>query len=291
MFLKMIQTILSPGSSSPKITIVTVGVVREGDQKIISPNGGILWGMSRTLRSENSDLQITNIDLDPNATCESNTEALLHMLLSSKQDFVAVRNNQLFKLKLKRVKIQDSSLQLPTMPNRFELILPKSNKINDLTFGTLQKKTPGQNEVVIHVKAAALNFRDLFSVLKPTEDFKKSAAVGSDMAGVITAIGSGVKRFRVGDEVVGYFYESGGLPSHVTVSSDLVAKLPPNWTFEDGSTLPTAFATAYYSLVTVGKLQKGETDLIHTASGGVGLAAIQVAKNIGARIFATAGSQ
>jgi len=291
LFLEIIQTILSPGAASPKIIIVTVGGVRVGDHKIVSPNGGILWGMSRTLRSENSDLHITNIDLDPNATCESNAEVLLRLLWSSKEDFIAVRNNQLFKLRLKSVKIQDSSLQLPAIPNQFELILPKSNKINDLTFGTLQKNIVGGNEVVIQVKAAALNFRDLFSVLKPTEDFTKSAAVGSDMAGVITAIGSKVKRFKVGDAVTGYFYDSGGLPSHVTVSSDLVAKLPPNWTFEDGSTLPTAYATAYYSLVTVGKLQKGETVLIHTASGGVGLAAIQVAKNVGARIFATAGSQ
>jgi len=96
--------------------------------------------------------------------------------------------------------------------------------------------------------------------------------VGTDMAGVVTAVGSNVSsnKLKVGDGVIGCFFEFGGLPSHVVVPADRVVKLPSNLTFADGSTLPAVFTTAYYSLVDVARLKNTDTILIHTASGGVG---------------------
>lgn len=126
--------------------------------------------------------------------------------------------------------------------------------------------------------------------MKPTAEFHNSHGVGADFSGIIVAIGNSVSKWKIGDSVIGMNPKSEPLPNYVTLNADLLAKLPENFTHSEGASLPTAFVTAYHCLVSVGKLQAGETVLIHTASGGVGLAAIQIAKSVGANLIVTAGS-
>jgi acyl transferase domain-containing protein/thioesterase domain-containing protein len=144
---------------------------------------------------------------------------------------------------------------------------------------------PGPGEVEISVRAAALNFAD---VLKVTGVFPE-AAFGMECAGQIERVGPDVAGFRPGDEVVAIGPES--FRSYVMRDARLVAHKPEFLSMQEAVTLPVAFMTAWYSLHSIGKLQRGEKVLIHAASGGVGLAAVQVARLAGAEIFATAGSK
>src|SRR5690606_11948832 len=109
-----------------------------------------------------------------------------------------------------------------------------------------------------------------------------------ECAGVISAVGEDVTNWQVGDKVLGMAYHT--MVSHINVQATLMRPIPKDMSFEDAATIPVVFLTVYYGLITLGRLQQGERVLIHAATGGVGLAAIQVAQAIGAEIYATAGS-
>ena len=104
----------------------------------------------------------------------------------------------------------------------------------------------------------------------------------------MVAVGDAVSDFVVGDEVVAIGARS--LATHLTIDERFVARKPPHLSMEQAATIPIAFVTAFYSLHTLGRMQPGERVLIHSAAGGVGLAAVQLAFKAGAIVFATAGS-
>ncbi|MGC8509147.1 MAG: type I polyketide synthase, partial [Thiomonas sp.] len=113
-------------------------------------------------------------------------------------------------------------------------------------------------------------------------------ALGLEVAGRVVRCGPEVTRFKPGDEVLAFAGSS--LASHVCVSERAVAAKPASWSFEQAATVPTVFFTVWYALVHLARLQRGERILIHAAAGGVGLAAIQVAKLLGAEVYASAGN-
>ncbi len=146
---------------------------------------------------------------------------------------------------------------------------------------------PGQVEVQVH--ATGLNFSDVLKAMGLYPGITDEIVpLGIECAGVVTAVGTGVQRFRAGDAVMGVVPYS--LASHaLTAEYALVAK-PELLSDAEAATIPITFLTAYYGLVRLAQLQRGERVLIHAAAGGVGLAAIQIAQQIGAEVFATAGS-
>ena len=155
------------------------------------------------------------------------------------------------------------------------------------------RRRPSSSEVEIVVEATGLNFRDLMWTLSllpddMLEDGFTGPTLGLECAGRIGRVGAAVKNLKVGDRVVAF--AASAFATHVTVPALHAAKLPPNLSFEDAATIPVAFLTAYYSLITLADLKEGEWVLIHGAAGGIGMAAIQVAQSVGARIIATAGS-
>ena len=147
----------------------------------------------------------------------------------------------------------------------------------------LDRREPGPGEVEIAVRTAALNFADALKVSGTQPD----APFGVECAGVVLRLGEGVSHVAAGDEVVAVGPDS--FQSHVVRDARLVAKKPVGMSWQDAVTLPAAFMTVVHAL-DVGQLAAGERLLIHAASGGVGLAAVQVAQARGAEIFATAGS-
>lgn len=161
---------------------------------------------------------------------------------------------------------------------------------------------PGPGQVQIRVRALALNFRDLLIAMgsyPPTPGVP--SVMGSDYAGEIAAVGEGVSEFAPGDRVMalsaGHFDSAGRivegrhLASLQNVAAQQVAPLPPGLGFEAAAGVPTVFLTSYHALHEVARLRAGERVLIHSATGGVGLAAIQVARWLGAHVYATAGSE
>ena len=166
--------------------------------------------------------------------------------------------------------------------------------LDGLGWQRVEPRPPGPGEVLIDVHAAGLNFRDMMWAmgLLPEEaliDGFAGPTFGLECAGIVRAVGAGVKDLAVGDRVAGF--APAALSTQVTTAAHAVTRLPPDTSFAAAATIPVTFVTAVYALGTLAKLEPGEFVLIHAAAGGVGLAAIQYAKYRGASVIATAGSE
>lgn len=144
------------------------------------------------------------------------------------------------------------------------------------------------DEVEIEVKAAGLNFRDIMVAMGEVVN----NILGYEGAGVVSRVGSNVKDFQAGDRVVFPRSDSNNcLQTRTRIPRDFTAKIPDTMSFEEAAGIPIVFVTAYYSLMEVARLKAGETILVHAAAGGAGQAIIQLAKHLGAEVFATVSSR
>ncbi|OGM42335.1 hypothetical protein ABOM_007875 [Aspergillus bombycis] len=141
-----------------------------------------------------------------------------------------------------------------------------------------------EQEVEIEVKACALNFLDIMIAMGQIQ----RPDIGHEACGTVTRVGSKTTDLSCGDRVL--FVGPGAMRTHIRAHESVVQKLPDNMSFEDGASIPIAYATAYRSLVEVARLEKGESVLIHAAAGGLGQALIQIAKMLQAEIYCTVGS-
>lgn len=146
--------------------------------------------------------------------------------------------------------------------------------------------TPLQDDwIEVQVKAVGLNFKDVLVALGNLNENK----LGVDASGIVTRVGKNVTTFKPGDRVMTASCDT--FATYLRFPSQGAIAMPESMSFEDAASMPLIFLTAYYALVTAGGLVKGETILIHAAAGGVGQAAIILAKHIGCEIFATVGSE
>ncbi len=170
----------------------------------------------------------------------------------------------------------------------------------DLAATPFEAGDPDPDGVQIDARAAGLNFRDVMIALRiyPAAPDVPSN-MGSDYAGVVTKVGSRVTRFKPGDEVIamnighvehGRIRENSHFAQRLNVFEACVFHKPRWLSYAEAALIPTVYLTAWLALVHHARLERGETVLIHSATGGVGLAAIEIASHIGARIVATAGS-
>jgi NADPH:quinone reductase-like Zn-dependent oxidoreductase len=147
---------------------------------------------------------------------------------------------------------------------------------------------PGQGEVRIRVNAAGINFADLMARVGLYPDAPKiPCVVGYEVSGTIDKVGAGVTGLAVGDRVCG-MPKFGGYTDTLVVSAIQVLKMPAAMTFEEGAALPVVYVTAYDAMLFTGNLRPGSTVFIHSAAGGVGIAAIQLAKARGCTIIGAA---
>jgi NADPH:quinone reductase-like Zn-dependent oxidoreductase len=146
----------------------------------------------------------------------------------------------------------------------------------------------GGGEVRIAVKAAGINFADTMARVGLYPDAPKPPCVlGYEVAGEIESVGAGVDDHQIGDRVVAGT-RFGGQAELVTVPADQALPLPAELSFEQGAAFPVNYGTAYAALIMMGSLREGDRVLIHSAAGGVGISATQIARNTGAEIFGTA---
>ncbi|TBR56966.1 hypothetical protein B4U84_26390, partial [Westiellopsis prolifica IICB1] len=185
--------------------------------------------------------------------------------------------------------IQPSDISSQGTPENYYLTISSPGNLDTFTLQPTARHQLAANEVEIEVAVTGINFQEvliatgLFPIPGDSE-FK----FGYECAGRIVALGKNVEGFKIGDEVIAFSRSS--FSRYITALADFVVVKPKNISLEEAATIPSAFWTAYYSLVKVGRLCKGESVLIHSAAGGVGLAAVQIAQYIGAEVFATAGS-
>jgi polyketide synthase 12/epothilone polyketide synthase D len=166
-------------------------------------------------------------------------------------------------------------------------------RLDALVYESCARPDPGEGEVEIRVHAVGLNYKDLLKIegrLNPLayEGTFNGAAIGMECAGVVLRAGMG-SRFQPGDRVAAMVRD--GFRSYLTVPETFVVKLPEGMSMEEGASVPVVFMAAYRGLVEVANVQAGERVLIHHATGGVGLAAVAIARWKGCEIFATAGSE
>lgn len=161
---------------------------------------------------------------------------------------------------------------------------------SDLKLVELPDPEPGPAQIAIDVKAVGVNLADILMVqgkyqIKPPFPF----APGSEVAGVVRAVGSEVRGVRAGQRVLAML-PYGGYATQVLASEEQVFVLPERMSFEHAAAFTVVYGTSYFALVYRAPVQPGQTVLVHGAAGGVGLSAVQIAKALGARVLATAGS-
>ena len=166
-----------------------------------------------------------------------------------------------------------------------------SDDLSGLSFKEIPIEKVSENFVKIDIKAASLNFPDLLMTQgkyqnKPELPF----ALGMEGSGVISQMGSDVKNYKIGDEVMFGGWGHGAIAKSIVVSESMISLKPESYSFEEAAAFKTAYLTAYVGLIRRGQLQRGETLLVHGASGGVGMAAVQLGKLYGAKVIATGTS-
>jgi malonyl CoA-acyl carrier protein transacylase len=257
-----------------------------------------LWGLARVISLEYPNLLCRCLDLDPTATPAEDLKVLVAELSSSSlENQLAYRQGQRYTARL--IHYQDAAasghLLFPTPP--FQLRLSEYGMLDNLKLMPQSTPTlPDPAHVQIQVRAVGLNFRDVLNALGMLKDYYAQAfgitaadqlTFGFECSGVISAVGSEVSHLQVGDEVMAVLLDH-GFSSVVTAPAFCVVKKPQPLSFTEAATIPLVFLTAYYGLHELAKLRPGEKVLIHAAAGGVGQAAIQIAQQVGAEVYATA---
>jgi thioester reductase-like protein len=249
-----------------------------------------LSGMGRVIVNEFPQLHCKMVDLDPAGSIEGGARWLFEEFwVQDEEDEIALRGGARYVHRYRHSADAGQGRRQGSGKAAFRLMASRRATLDGLTLRTFRRQPPGPGAVEIQVCAAALNFSDVLKALDLHPGLPDGpVALGAECSGRITAVGEGVEGLRVGDPVVAIAHFA--FSSHVTTAALFTAPLPPHLTFEEAATLPVAFLTAAYALEHLGHLSAGEKVLIHSATGGVGLAALQLARRAGAEVFATAGT-
>ncbi len=154
----------------------------------------------------------------------------------------------------------------------------------------LPEPLPGQGQLLVRVKACAINYPDVL-IIEDKYQFKppRPFAPGGEIAGIVEAVGEGVDGWAEGDRLIS-MVGHGGLAGKVAVDARMALPLPPERSFEEGAALILTYATSIHALLDRGKLKEGQTLLVLGAAGGVGIAAVELGKAFGARVIAAVSS-
>ena len=284
--LKLVQSLGRQNSAGlPPVYWVTRAAQPVLDRDRIAAEQAPIGGFVNTLIIENPNIKSIYVDLDPGSSPgEAAGDLASEIACSDNEDQVAYRQGQRYVARLARFDPL-SQAHPATMPG-VHLTIPTRGTFDNLALQPSPRPRPGAGQVTVQVRAAGLNFRDVLNALGlyPGDP----GPLGDEFAGVIVAVGEGVTQFAPGQAVMGL--ASGSFGSYVATHTQLIVPKPASLSFEEAATIPIAFLTAYYALHKLAGLSAGQSVLIHAASGGVGMAATQIAQWLGAEIFATAGS-
>ncbi len=286
------QLVLAIGNRKTSLWIVCPGATRAGDSNASAVESGV-WAFARTLANEIQTLDIRRVDLVPGLSADVAARRLRDVILSGTTEteiIVDASGTQVLRFARVTPPAADAVDAQDTVRR---LVKGDNASLDRLRWAFEARTAPGPDEIEIAVEASGLNFRDVMwglSILPEEilEDGYAGATLGLECAGRVARVGEGVTGFAVGDKVLAF--AKAALATHVTVSTSVVAAIPENMSVVAAATIPVAFLTAYYALIRCARLDEDEWVLIHGGAGGVGLAALQIARWRGARIIATAGS-
>lgn len=259
--------------------------------------GAGIGGLGELITNEYSNINCKLFDLSSIESQDEQKLVLNELLSGNKDRDVAYRNGKRFVKRLIRISMDNKGVETKSVSTKdpVRLVQDIRGNLNSLHYIESNRNEPTANEIEIQTYFSALNFKDILKVHgkishKATKDTYIGENFGMESSGKVIRIGDDVKDFKVGDEVGVLIPDT--FQSYITCNpeSSIIYKMPEGFTYED-TPLFVPFFTAYYTLIKIANLQKGEKVLIHNAAGGVGLAAIQIAQWKGAEIFATAGNE
>ena len=272
-----------------RVTVVTRKAVYDVDD----PAGSALWGAVRSMAvevGEEAGLDFRLVDL-------AGAEDLDRLAWLARHDLrereLAVRGGQIWVPRLISDRNQYASVPAGDDPP-YRLFLEHAGQISGLQMKTCDPAPLPPHGVEIDVSAAALNFRDVMVTLGllPAMAYERSAIgrdIGMEASGVVRRTGSAASEVAAGDEVI--FVGGGCIANRVVVDKYRVFRKPECLGMDEAGSSLSVYATAYYALLHLARLRQGQRVLIHSAMGGVGQAAIALARHVGAEIYATAGSR
>lgn len=268
--------------------LVTRGAQPAGrDRDAIAAAQGPGIGFFRVFLGEHTNIACRAIDLPHEPSPDDLAQLWRELLLTEPEREVALRGDARYVQRLSRGLASVEQPLDPSIPLRLES--RERGSLDGLKFTAFDMPQCGPGEVLIRVKAAALNFRDVLKALGlyPAES-ADARMYGDEVAGEVVAAGKDVRHVKPGDEVFGLAVH--GLATHTLARGADVLPIPDGMSPEEAATIPVVFMTAWHSLKNVARLRKGETILVHSGLGGVGMAAIQIARHLGADVIASAGS-
>ncbi|MFF9587412.1 SDR family NAD(P)-dependent oxidoreductase [Streptomyces achromogenes] len=264
--------------AASRLAVLTRGAVATSPgEDVTDPAAAALWGLLRTAQREHPDRFLLLDAIDDPAPGISRA-------LATGASQAALRDGRVL---VPRVAPADTAGHLGPPPSGdWRLDAPVPGTLEQLTLaGDPGAGRPlAAGEVRIAVRAAGLNFRDVLIALGV---YPGEAVLGGEGAGVVLETGPEVSGLAPGDRVFGLFTPAFG--STAIADRRRIARIPDEWSYREAAAAPTVFLTAYHGLVDVAGLRAGERVLIHAAAGGVGMAAVQIARHLGAEVYATAG--
>ncbi|WP_234344228.1 type I polyketide synthase [Streptomyces sp. NRRL F-5123] len=240
-----------------------------------------LWGLLRAAQTEHPD-RIAVVDFDG----RDDAWAQLPSALASGEPQVAVRSGRAYVPRLARAD-RTQRLAPPGGGVPWRLDVTEAGTLSSLALvpSPAAAEPLGPEQVRVEMRAAGLNFRDVMIALGM---YPGDARLGSEGAGVVVEVGSGVTGLAPGDRVMGLF--TGAIAPLALADHRHLTRLPAGWTFAQGAATPIVFLTAYHGLLDLARVRPGESLLVHAAAGGVGMAATRLARHLGVEVYGTASS-
>ncbi|MET7298773.1 type I polyketide synthase [Embleya sp. NPDC005575] len=253
-----------------------------GGESVESLPGASVWGLIRSAQTEHPG-RFRLVDVDDDET----SWASFPDALAIGEEQLALRGGTYLAPRMTPTSPANNRIE-PPAAGAHRLGIPSKGTLENLTWVPCpeveEPLTSGQVRISVH--AAGLNFRDVTIALGLVDRTAIDAGIGSEGAGTVLEVADDVTSLSPGDRVMGIF--SGAFGRVAVADHRLLMPIPDGWSYAEAASVPGAYLTAYYALFHVTNLEKGQRILVHAAAGGVGMAAVQLAKHVGAEIYGTA---
>ena len=277
---------------APRLYVVTNCAQSVLPEDMPNLEQGGLRGLLRVVGAEHPHLHTTHIDVDGQSSAEQVVRQLL--LAGTDEDETAWRNDEWYTARLCPSPLRPEERRTTVVEHasdgmRMQIRAP--GDLQTMEFAAFDRVPPGPGEIEVAVTASSINFADVLNAFGRYQSLDGILPkLGTDFAGVVSAVGPDVTNHKIGDRVGG-MSPHGCWATYVTCDARLATALPEGLTEAQAAAVTTAHATAWYGLTDLAHIKAGDKVLIHSGTGGVGQAAIAIARAAGAEIYATAGSE
>ena len=278
-----------------------IAFITSGAQRLAASDASLslgqapVWGFNATLRAEHPELRSACIDVDVQPDPAEIAGLVDELIAGLPADRVAFRHGVRRVARLSATEVsnamvsRDQPRSASSADRPFRVAIPRPGVLEGFEAARLVRRSPAAHEVEIEVHATSLNFMNVMSAMGMYPGYPNGVGpLGIECAGRVSAVGAGVQHIAIGDEVMAIAFDC--LASHAIADARLVAQRPASLSVEQAASVPIVFLTAWYALQRLAGISAGDRVLIHSAAGGVGLAALQLARRAGAEVYATAGT-